>query len=192
MRLRAAPQSRRWAAAPRASPRSARRWHESLGPALENHVPAPYRLILCPTDLSAAGDDAVDVAFALTQPGAMVHLLHVCEPGYMASPFDLTPIIATAPSPEALAALEKKVAAHLRRLVPEESLARNVRHQTHIVHDANPAGIINRLAQELKAEAIVMGTHGRTGLGRLVMGSVATDLLKTSKLPVVLVRNGRR
>lgn len=158
----------------------------------ENHVPAPYRLILCPTDLSAAGDDAVDVAFALAQPGATVHLLHVCEPSYLASPFDLTPVIATPPTPEALASLERKVTAHMKRLMPEESLARNVRHQTHIVHDINPVGVINRLAQDLKAEVIVMGTHGRTGLGRLVMGSVATDLLKTSKLPVILARNGRR
>jgi nucleotide-binding universal stress UspA family protein len=159
---------------------------------LERAVAAPYRLILCPTDLSAAGDDAVDVAFALAQNGGVVHLLHVCEPGFLASPFDLTPVMVTPPSPEALEAMEKKVTAHLRRLVPEGALARNVRHETHVVHDVNPASVILKVAHDLKAEVIVMGTHGRTGLGRLVMGSVATDLLKSAKIPVVLARNGRR
>jgi nucleotide-binding universal stress UspA family protein len=159
---------------------------------LESDVTAPYRSILCPTDLSAAGDDAVDVAFSLAQQGGVVHLLHVCEPGFVASPFDLTPVLAAPPSPEALQALEKKVTAHLRRLVPESSLARNVRHETHIVHDVNPAAVILKVAHDLHADVVVMGTHGRTGLGRLVMGSVATDLLKSAKIPVVLARNGRK
>ena len=41
---------------------------------------------------------------------------------------------------------------------------------------------------KLGAEVIVMGTHGRTGIGRALMGSVATDVLKTARVPVVLVR----
>ncbi|MFM8979679.1 MAG: universal stress protein [Planctomycetia bacterium] len=149
------------------------------------------RQILCPTDLSAAGDDAVDLAFALALPGGTVHLLHVCEPGFLASPFDLTPVIATPPTPEALEALDRKVEAHLRRLVPEEALLRNVRHQLHVVHDLHPAAVIQRVAAEVQAELVVMGTHGRTGMGRLVMGSVAGELLKHSRLPVVLARPAR-
>ena len=43
---------------------------------------------------------------------------------------------------------------------------------------------INALWQ---AEAVVLGTHGRTGLGRILMGSVATDVVKKKGLPVILV-----
>lgn len=153
--------------------------------------PPPFQKILCPTDLSAAGDDAVDVAFALAAPGGTVHLLTVCEPGYLASPFDLTPVVSTATSPAALERLETKVRQHLKRLVPEESLVRGVRHELHVVHDVNPASVIQRVAKELGAETIVLGTHGRTGLGRLLMGSVATDVLRNSHTPVLLACGGR-
>lgn len=154
--------------------------------------PPPFRTVLCPTDLSAAGDDAVDLAYALTGAGGTVHLLCVCEPSYLASPFDLTPVAVTPPTPAALENLEQKVKQHLRRLTPEEAATRDVRTQMHVVHDVNPATVIQRLAEQLQAEVIVMGTHGRTGLGRLLMGSVATDVLRHSKTPVVLARNGRR
>jgi len=131
------------------------------------------------------------VAFALAQKGATVHLLHVSEPAYLASPFDLTPVVATPPSPDALAALEKKVTEHLKRLVPGEARARGVHAETHVVHDVNPSAVIQRVAQQLKADAIVVGTHGRSGLSRLVMGSVAADVLKSAKLPVILARSAR-
>jgi nucleotide-binding universal stress UspA family protein len=47
---------------------------------------------------------------------------------------------------------------------------------------------IAAFAQELKPGLIVMGTHGRSGLGNLVLGSVATGLLATCKFPVLLVQ----
>jgi nucleotide-binding universal stress UspA family protein len=47
--------------------------------------------------------------------------------------------------------------------------------------------IIN-FAQQHQFDQIVMGTHGRTGLTNLLMGSVATDVLKSSKVPVTLVK----
>lgn len=154
--------------------------------------PPPYTSIVCPTDLSAAGDDAVVLAYSLVAPGGTVHLLTVCEPSYVASPFDLTPVMTTPPTPAALEALEAKVKEHLKRLVPQAADAQQVVTRMHVVHDVNPAGVIQRVAQELKADLVVMGTHGRTGLGRILMGSVATDVLRHSRTPVLLARNGKR
>ena len=53
--------------------------------------------------------------------------------------------------------------------------------------------MIVRLARREAADLIVIGTHGRSGLGRLFMGSVAARVLATAKCPVLTVRGrGRR
>ncbi len=46
-----------------------------------------------------------------------------------------------------------------------------------------------RLAEETEAEMTVMGTHGRTGLGRLLMGSVAEAVVRRAKCPVLTVKS---
>lgn len=152
---------------------------------------APYRSLLCSTDLSAASDEAVALAYALAAPGATVHLLHVCEPGFVVSPFDLSPVAALPRSAEAIEALERKSVEHLVRLVPEGASTRGLTTQTHVVHGMDPASTIERVARELNVEVIVLGTHGRTGVGRLVMGSVANDVARRVRLPVVLYRAPR-
>ncbi|HVG94844.1 MAG TPA: universal stress protein [Planctomycetota bacterium] len=148
-----------------------------------------YRTVLCPTDLSPTGDDAAALACALAGEGATVHLLHVCEPAFLVSPLDATPLVVTPSTPEGQAAIEKKAVEHLRRITP--AAARNVRVEHHVVHEINPAAVIDREARRLGCDVIVLGTHGRTGLGRVLMGSVATDVLRRSKVPVVLFHAGK-
>ena len=48
----------------------------------------------------------------------------------------------------------------------------------------DPADEIVALAEQEKADLIVMGTHGRTGLGRLLMGSVAEAVVRRTSCPV--------
>ncbi|MBI3974085.1 MAG: universal stress protein [Chloroflexi bacterium] len=50
------------------------------------------------------------------------------------------------------------------------------------------AAAIARLAREQHADAIAMATHGRSGLARIVLGSVATGVLQQACLPLLLVR----
>lgn len=52
----------------------------------------------------------------------------------------------------------------------------------------DPATEIARVARESGAHMIVMGTHGRSALGTLVMGSVATKVLAHSSVPVLLIK----
>jgi nucleotide-binding universal stress UspA family protein len=54
--------------------------------------------------------------------------------------------------------------------------------------EGDPADEILRLAREIKPELIVMGTHGRTGLARLLMGSVAEEVVRKSPYPVLTVK----
>lgn len=53
----------------------------------------------------------------------------------------------------------------------------------------NVASVIARVAAECAAELIVIGTHGRHGVRRVFLGSVAESLLRTADLPVLLVRD---
>jgi nucleotide-binding universal stress UspA family protein len=57
----------------------------------------------------------------------------------------------------------------------------------HIKH-GHAAKEINQLATEIKAACIVLATHGRSGLGRMMLGSVAEDILRGSKCPVLALK----
>lgn len=58
---------------------------------------------------------------------------------------------------------------------------------TKITIEGIPKEVINSIAREHNVDLIVMGTHGRTGLKRLLMGSVAEHVLRYSKVPVMIV-----
>lgn len=57
-----------------------------------------------------------------------------------------------------------------------------------VVADGLPAVAINEIAQNERADLVALGTHGRTGLKRLLLGSVAEEVMRTAKVPVVTVR----
>ncbi len=59
--------------------------------------------------------------------------------------------------------------------------------QTHVWYGA-PASVIVEAARVNRADVIVMSTHGRSGLGRLVFGSVAESVLRGTRVPILLVR----
>ena len=63
-----------------------------------------------------------------------------------------------------------------------------VRTRTQVRKGRRPAEEIVEMAREAEADLIAMTTHGRSGLGRLLFGSVAEAVLRESKLPVLLLR----
>jgi nucleotide-binding universal stress UspA family protein len=58
----------------------------------------------------------------------------------------------------------------------------------HFLEEGDPAGVILRVAHATPCDLIVMGTHGRTGLGRLLMGSVAEEVVRKAPCPVLTVK----
>jgi nucleotide-binding universal stress UspA family protein len=56
------------------------------------------------------------------------------------------------------------------------------------VRSGDPTTEINRAAEELRADMIVVGTHGRSGLSHLLMGSVAESVLREASVPVLCIR----
>jgi nucleotide-binding universal stress UspA family protein len=152
----------------------------------------PFKTILCPTDLSDTGNVALAVAYRLAGDGARVHLLHVCEPPFLGNPVYGPFVQGYVPTPEDTQSGEERVLKKLHRLVPEDALTNGVRTEFHLVHGVDVARVVEEEAHRFDAEVVVLGTHGRTGLGRILMGSVATDVVKKKGLPVILVHQDPR
>ena len=141
--------------------------------------------ILVPTDFSDGAGVALERAeeLARSTAGELV-LLHVHEE-YPIMPLDGTVMVPPGLDLELRAALEKaleeKVVAVRKHGVAVRGLT--VSGTAHVQIDA--------VAAREKADLIVMGTHGRRGLGRLVLGSVAERVARTTKVPVLVVRPAR-
>jgi len=127
------------------------------------------------------------VAYRLAGNGARVHLLHVCEPPYLGNPIYGPFVQGYVPTPEDTQTGEDKVLSKLHRLVPEDALGDGIRTEFHLVHGVDVAKVIEDEAARFDVDVVVLGTHGRTGLGRILMGSVATDVVKKKGLPVILI-----
>jgi nucleotide-binding universal stress UspA family protein len=150
----------------------------------------PYRRVLCATDLSPTGDSAVDLAYRLAADGGSVCLLHVYEHPYAQG----LPHAFSSPVPptaaEVVKACEKRAQEHLDRL-PFRAGRPDVTTTEVLLHHPNAAAAIEEHVRIAQSDVVVMGTHGRTGLGRLLMGSVAMDVLKRARVPVVLFHDPR-
>lgn len=135
--------------------------------------------ILCATDFSLCAEDALHYALFFARTfGAHLHLVHV----------DDTPSLEL---PGAAGVDENRRSAAVARL---EALARRyadrgVEITTELLHGP-PYETIVAHAAVIDADLIVLGTHGRTGLERVLVGSVAERVVRLSPVPVVTVRHG--
>jgi nucleotide-binding universal stress UspA family protein len=138
--------------------------------------------ILCPTDFSTSSARAYE--HALTLAGwyhAPLTLLHVMPEVVTASPelaYMASPVLRDASMRDALEA-------DLASLVGPANRAGL--HAAGELRAGNPAPEIVRAAQEHGADLIVVGTHGRTGFQRFVLGSVAETVLRRAPCPVLTV-----
>jgi len=141
---------------------------------------ARFQTFLVPHDFSEDADAALDLAVELARRfGSRLHLLHAYQ-----QPVDvLSPYGAAVPGnigPELRAA----ALARLRKLaVSIEGLQTEV----HAV-EGPPAVVIAEQAEAIGADLVVMGTHGRTGLRHLLLGSVAERTLRSAPCPVLTVK----
>jgi nucleotide-binding universal stress UspA family protein len=136
----------------------------------------PIRTILHPTDFSGRSAAAFRLACSLARDHqAALVVLHVVtpEPVFLDGPY-------VPPPPGHRAELLQR----LHEVRPD----RNNIPVEHRLVEGDPAVQINRLAAESRCDLIVLGTHGRTGLGRLLMGSVAEEVVRKAPCPVLTVK----
>ncbi len=136
---------------------------------------AVFERILVATDLSEASERALDLAGALArESSAELHVVHVCEiPAYgdPGSSIDIvTPLMEIA---------KQKF----------DALMGSVRTSSPGAKDVLKLGVaweqILAAAEEVGADVIVLGTHGRRGIAHAILGSVAERVVRLSEIPVL-------
>jgi nucleotide-binding universal stress UspA family protein len=146
-----------------------------------------FSTVLAVTDFSDLSNRAIPFAYAIVRDGGTVHLLHLLEKSPTPSPLYAHYTEQSLNLPEERRRIQETMEAALRKLIPSEAAARKIATITAApLHEEIAPGILAE-ARARKVEAIVMGTHGRTGLSRLVLGSVAQDVLCASHIPVLMV-----
>jgi nucleotide-binding universal stress UspA family protein len=162
----------------------------AIVPNAELPVAAPagiptVRTVLAVTDLSAPGNAAVAHAYSLLGPtGGVVELCHVHE---HALP---SPAYAYARPQQALSESDRaRLLKELRDLIPAEAESRGIATHLTIVDGGKAAKAIVQASERLRADVIVMASHGRGGLARAVLGSVADAVVRQAARPVLVVRS---
>ena len=148
-------------------------------------VQKPFERLLVPTDFSPGAGAAATAAANLAQAlGASVDVLTVV---------DTSPLIDAYGN---LSYRAERIAA-IHAQANETATAFANRHFAGVlepprirvhVRDGNTFLEILRAAEDLGSDAIVMGTHGRTGVAHLLVGSVAEKVMRKSPIPVMTVR----
>ncbi len=148
-----------------------------------------YSNILCGIDGSELSTKALRHAVDLaTRIGAKLTVVTVTEPSVVVAPgaemmmVDTSSIIADLDKAKEESA--KAVLTEAEKLAKTSDLAVTVRH---IANSPAAEGILHA-GKELGADLIVMGSHGRRGLGRLLLGSQAAEVLAHAQVPVLVVK----
>lgn len=128
------------------------------------HVPRLHSALVA-TDLSTFANRAVPFAFALTDDGGEVHIAHVVDED------------ANLDEDEVLRALTALAPAAMKRTV-----------HAHILRGEDAARTIAQAAARLGVDAICIASHGRSGITRALVGSVADKLLRATRKPVLVLR----
>jgi nucleotide-binding universal stress UspA family protein len=140
--------------------------------------PRPFAHVLCPVDFSSWSRDAIDLAIELALPDrAAITLLHVLEPAVAwgeVRPFDVYADISSDAS-KTLQDWTRELAAKVTAPV----------HQRVRIGRAG-AQLLAAVDEDPTVDLVVMGSHGRTGLARLALGSVAEKTVRHARCPVAV------
>jgi nucleotide-binding universal stress UspA family protein len=144
---------------------------------------ADYRRMIVAYDFSPHAQAALQVGVDLAgRLGADLHLVHVVQtPAFAYSAYGgatIAPIDMTQVREGAMASLGE---------VADGVAGLPGRCEAHVVEGVGVAAMIQETAEQLGADLIVMGTHGRTGLAHVFLGSVAERTLRGAPCPVLTV-----
>jgi nucleotide-binding universal stress UspA family protein len=132
------------------------------------------KTILFATDFSDCSEYAFHLACALARDhGSKIIVLHVVPP-----PVAHGEVVARRQEPNYYDELWRTIRRYQAAGIGID----------HRIEDGQPPSVIQRVADAVGCDLIVMGTHGRSGLGRLLMGSVAEQVVRGTHLPVLTVK----
>ncbi|NTW83921.1 MAG: universal stress protein [Chlorobiaceae bacterium] len=138
--------------------------------------------ILCPTDYSATSDNAVRYAVEFARKvGAHVRFLNIVDPKNVQAGTD-----GISDADQNVPDQEDGIPESFSRVLMSEKKKGLSADICVLKGDAHK--VISEHAHSWGADLIIMGSHGRTGLHRLMMGSVAEEVFRSSDVPVLLVK----
>jgi len=146
-----------------------------------------YQRILVPIDGSPTSDHGLEQAIALARlTGGSIRLMHVLDELVFVTGFEIGATYANTVLPALRKRSEGILAAGRERVaaaaVPVETL-------TSECFARRPCDVIVEQAAAWPADLIVLGTHGRRGINRMLLGSDAEQVARLSSVPVLLVRS---
>jgi nucleotide-binding universal stress UspA family protein len=134
--------------------------------------------VLFLTDFSEPSEAALPFAAAVAREyGAKVYALHVMTP---------TPYVYTTPETTVATMEAQEEVAHAEMQRADAQLAGLV-HETIVENDLGVWPAVERATKQLGIDMIVVGTHGRSGIERLLLGSVAEEIFRRSSVPVLTI-----
>lgn len=144
-----------------------------------------YKNILIATDGSALADKAIEQGITLASAlGSQITVLTATEPWTATVSGEMTIGFPAAEYDQAMAA-------HARTVLDRASAAakaKNVKCDTEHAKDAFPAEAIVEVAKKRGCDLIVMASHGRRGVSRMLLGSQANRVVTHSTVPVLIIR----
>lgn len=145
--------------------------------AVEAKIRIALKNILFATDFSPAAETALPYAIGLAkQYGAKVHGLHVRFPATY-------PIVGPEAMPQVIEAAEEQAKFEAKQL---HEMLETVPHEVTIIEgDLWPS--INEIVDKQNTDLVVMGTHGRKGVSRALLGSAAEEVFRKASCPVLTV-----
>jgi nucleotide-binding universal stress UspA family protein len=149
-----------------------------------------FQRILVPIDGSPTSAAGLRQAIALAEDqGATLYLLHVVDELVVTQGFDGTAFAVQSEIDAVINALRRQ-GKRLLDKAAEAANRRSVKYETLLVDTFGHAvaDVIAEQAKKRRVGLIVMGTHGRRGITRLVMGSDAEGVVRSARVPVMLVR----
>jgi nucleotide-binding universal stress UspA family protein len=143
----------------------------------------PFHKILVPTDFSSAADQALERAAQLARlTGAELHLLHAYELPTMIGAVDVPLALPQEFFDRIREAAQIQLEERVRKLTTGGLTALG-----HLTQDTPSRAILDSAAK-VGSDLIVMGTHGRTGMKHVLLGSVAERTVRLASCPVMTVK----
>jgi nucleotide-binding universal stress UspA family protein len=137
----------------------------------------PKERVVVPTDFSEESLQAVDTALGIVASPSGIHVIHVLPELVVLEPSVAWTLIDDA---DRLRATENRL-----RAAFESERYQGVEFKVLI---GDPGHLIADYAQDVKADLIVLPSHGRTGLKRMLIGSVAERVVRLAHCPVLVIR----
>lgn len=148
-----------------------------------------YTHILIATDGSELAQKGLDHGLKLAKGlGSKVAILNVTEPAPIFASAGMYGPVATAEDIVSYQKAGEEYGAKVLKAAKADADKLGVDAETLHVEEMWAAEAINQVAQERGCDLIVMASHGRRGLGRLILGSQTVEVLTHSKVPVLVVR----